>query len=89
MLFLASLLGGVGVLVLHLTIGLGGPHTNELFDDYVYNALMFGAASAVIVPAAVGAAVASVRAATPAPEAGTPPRPATVTPTVLPAPTDR
>jgi two-component system, cell cycle response regulator len=49
MLFLASLLGGVGVLVLHLTVGLGGPHTNELFDDYVYNALMFGAASAVIV----------------------------------------
>ncbi len=49
MLFLASLLGGVGVLVLHLTVGLGGPHTNELFDDYVYNALMFGAAFAVIV----------------------------------------
>ncbi|MGA8364007.1 MAG: GGDEF domain-containing protein [Solirubrobacteraceae bacterium] len=49
MLFLASLLGGVGILVLHLTVGLGGPHTNELFDDYVYNALMFGAAFAVIV----------------------------------------
>ncbi|HEY2535946.1 MAG TPA: GGDEF domain-containing protein [Solirubrobacteraceae bacterium] len=48
MLFLASLLGGVGVLVLHLTVGLGGAHTNELFDDYVYNALMFGAAFAVI-----------------------------------------
>jgi two-component system cell cycle response regulator len=48
MLFLASLLGGVGVLVLHLTVGLGGPGTNELFDDYVYNALMFGAAFAVI-----------------------------------------
>ena len=48
MLFLASLLGGVGVLVLHLTVGLGGAHTNELFDDDVYNVLMFGAAFAVI-----------------------------------------
>ncbi len=48
MLFLAALLGGVGVLVLHLTVGLGGPQTNELFDDDVYNALMFGAAFAVI-----------------------------------------
>jgi two-component system cell cycle response regulator len=48
MLFLASLLGGVGVLILHLTVGLGGPRTNELFDDGVYNALMFGAALAVI-----------------------------------------
>jgi diguanylate cyclase (GGDEF)-like protein len=48
MLFLASLMGGVGVLVLHLTVGFGGPQTNELFDDYVYNALMFGAAFAVI-----------------------------------------
>jgi len=48
MLFLASLLGGVGVLVLHLTVGLGGPRTNELFDDYIYNVLMFGAAFAVI-----------------------------------------
>ena len=48
MLFLASLLGGLGVLVLHLAGGLGGAHTNELFDDYVYNALMFGAAFAVL-----------------------------------------
>ncbi len=60
MLFLASLLGGVGVLVLHLTAGLGGPHTNELFDDYVYNALMFGAAFAVI---ARGISVKAQRAA--------------------------
>jgi two-component system, cell cycle response regulator len=51
MLFLASLLGGVGVLVLHLTVGLGGPRTNELFDDGIYNVLMFGAAFAVIVRA--------------------------------------
>ena len=48
MLFLACLLGGLGVLVLHTTVGLGGSHTNELFDDGVYNALMFGAAFAVI-----------------------------------------
>jgi diguanylate cyclase (GGDEF)-like protein len=49
MLFLASLLGGLGVLVLHLTTGFGGPQTNQLFDDDVYNVLMFGAALAVIV----------------------------------------
>ncbi len=48
MLFLASLLGGVGVLVLHLTVGLGGTSTNELFDNDVSNALMFGATFAVI-----------------------------------------
>ncbi len=47
-LFLASLLGGLGVLVLHTNVGLGGPHTNQLFNGYVYNALMFGAAFAVI-----------------------------------------
>jgi len=47
-LFLACLLGGVGVLVLHTTVGLGGPHTNGLFDNGIYNALMFGAAFAVI-----------------------------------------
>jgi two-component system cell cycle response regulator len=50
-LFLASLLGGLGVLVLHLTVGFGGTHTNGLFDDDVYNVLMFGAAGAVIVRA--------------------------------------
>jgi two-component system, cell cycle response regulator len=59
-LFLASLLGGLGVLVLHLTVGLGGPHTNELFDNEVYNALMFGAAGAVI---ARGVTVKAQRAA--------------------------
>jgi diguanylate cyclase (GGDEF)-like protein len=48
MLFLSSLLGGVGVLVLHLTVGFGGPQTNGLFDEDIYNALMFGAAFAVI-----------------------------------------
>ncbi len=48
MLFLACLLGGLGVLILHTTLGLGGTGTNALFDDDVYNALMFGAAFAVI-----------------------------------------
>lgn len=59
-LFLASLLGGLGVLVLHMAVGLGGPHTDGLFDDGVYNALMFGAAFAVI---ARGIAVRAQRAA--------------------------
>jgi diguanylate cyclase (GGDEF)-like protein len=47
-LFLAFLLGGLGVLVLHTTVGLGGHRADGLIDDYVYNALMFGAAFAVI-----------------------------------------
>ena len=36
------------MLVLHMAVGLGGPRTNGLFDDDVYNVLMFGAAFAVI-----------------------------------------
>jgi two-component system, cell cycle response regulator len=47
-LFLAFLLGGLGVLVLHTTVGLGGEHLNGLFDDGVYNVLMFGAGIAVL-----------------------------------------
>ena len=47
MLFPACLLGGLGVLTLHLALGFGGPSTDQLFDDYIYNALMFGAALAV------------------------------------------
>jgi hypothetical protein len=47
-LFLAFLLGGLGVLVLHTTVGLGGAHLNDLFDDGVYNVLMFGASLAVL-----------------------------------------
>ncbi len=47
-LFLACLLGGLGVLVLHVIAGLGGPGSNELFFDVIYNALMLGAALAVI-----------------------------------------
>ncbi len=47
-LFLALLVGGLGVLVLHMTVGLGGRGTDELFDDGLFDALMFGAAFAVI-----------------------------------------
>jgi diguanylate cyclase (GGDEF)-like protein len=47
-LFLAFLLGGLGVLVLHTTVGLGGRQLNGLFDDGVYNVLMFGAGFAVL-----------------------------------------
>lgn len=36
------------MLVLHTTVGLGGHRADGLIDDYVYNALMFGAAFAVI-----------------------------------------
>jgi two-component system, cell cycle response regulator len=47
-LYVAFLLGGLGVLVLHTTVGLGGPGTDGLIDGGVYNVLMFGAALAVI-----------------------------------------
>jgi diguanylate cyclase (GGDEF)-like protein len=47
-LFLAFLLGGLGVLVLHTTVGLGGAHLDGLFDNGVYNVLMFGAGLAVL-----------------------------------------
>jgi two-component system, cell cycle response regulator len=50
-LFLAFLLGGLGVLVLHTTVGLGGKDLNGLFDDGVYNVLMFGAGLTVLVRA--------------------------------------
>jgi len=46
--FLACLLGGVGVLVLHMTLDLGGAQTDGLFDDGVYNVLMVCAAGVVI-----------------------------------------
>ena len=36
------------MLVLHTTVGLGGARLNELFDDGVYNVLMFGASFAVL-----------------------------------------
>jgi len=47
-LFLAFLLGGLGVLVLHTTAGLGGSRFNGLLDDGVYNVLMFGAGFCVL-----------------------------------------
>jgi diguanylate cyclase (GGDEF)-like protein len=59
-LLLAFLLGGLGVLGLHMTLGLGGHSTNGLIDDDIYDVLMFGAAFAVI---ARGIAVKAQRAA--------------------------
>jgi len=47
-LLLAFLLGGLGVLVLHTTVGLGGTHPNDLFDNGIYNVLVFGASLAVL-----------------------------------------
>jgi two-component system cell cycle response regulator len=47
-LFLAFLVGGLGVLALHTSVGFGGARLNGLFDDGVYNLLMFGAALAVL-----------------------------------------
>jgi two-component system cell cycle response regulator len=47
-LLLAFLLGGLGVLVLHMTAGLGGHGADGPIDDGVYDLLMFGAAFAVI-----------------------------------------
>jgi two-component system, cell cycle response regulator len=47
-LLLAFLLGGLGVLVLHMTADLGGHGADGPIDDGVYDVLMFGAAVAVI-----------------------------------------
>src|ERR1700728_331075 len=47
-LLLACLLGGLGVLVLHMTVGLGGQSAEGPIDDGVYDVLVFGAAFAVI-----------------------------------------
>ena len=46
--FLAFLIGGLGVLVLHTAAGFGGSSLNGLFSDGVYNVLMFGAALTVL-----------------------------------------
>jgi two-component system cell cycle response regulator len=59
-LYLAFLLGGLGVLVLHTTVGLGGRRADGLIDGGVYNVLMFGAAFAVL---ARGVAIKEQRAA--------------------------
>jgi two-component system, cell cycle response regulator len=47
-LFLALLVGGLGVLVLHMSVGLGGHGTDGPIDDGLFDVLMFGAAFAVI-----------------------------------------
>jgi two-component system cell cycle response regulator len=46
-LFLAFLVGGLGVYVLHSTVGFGGHGVDDLFEDGVYNLLMLGAAGAI------------------------------------------
>src|SRR6478609_6084468 len=47
-LFLACLIGGLGVLALHDTLGFGGHRLDELFGDGVYNVLLLGSALAVL-----------------------------------------
>lgn len=47
-LYLACLVGGVGVLVLHLTANVGGHATDKLFDFYLYNGLMWASTGAVL-----------------------------------------
>jgi two-component system, cell cycle response regulator len=51
-LFLAFLIGGLGVLALHTTVGFGGSGLNAVFEYGVYTALMFGATFTVLVRAA-------------------------------------
>jgi diguanylate cyclase (GGDEF)-like protein len=48
-LYLACLVGGVGVLVLHLTANVGGHAADRLFDFYLYNGLMWASTGAVLV----------------------------------------
>ncbi len=52
-LFLASLIGGLGVLALHTTLGFGGAGLDGLFEEDIYTALLFGAALAVLTRAAL------------------------------------
>ncbi len=59
-LILACLLGGLGVFALHTTVGFGGSGNEGLFQDWIYNILMFGAALVVL---ARGAFVAEERPA--------------------------
>lgn len=47
-LYLSILIGGLGTLALHTTLGFGGATLNDFFDDGVYNALILGAAAAVL-----------------------------------------
>jgi diguanylate cyclase (GGDEF)-like protein len=46
-LFLAFLVGGLGVYVLHTTLAFGGQELDGLFNDGIYNVLMFGATAAI------------------------------------------
>jgi two-component system cell cycle response regulator len=48
-LFLACLIGGLGVLTLHVTFGFGGSGLDELFEVDVFNVLLFGSAFAVLI----------------------------------------
>jgi two-component system cell cycle response regulator len=59
-LVLASLIGGLGVYALHTTVGFGGSGGEGLFQDWIYNVLMLGAAVVVL---ARGASVREDRAA--------------------------
>jgi two-component system cell cycle response regulator len=59
-LFLAALIGGLGVFALHTTLGFGGPRGEGFFQDWVYNVLMLGSALTVL---ARGAFVREERAA--------------------------
>jgi two-component system cell cycle response regulator len=47
-LFLAPLIGGLGVFALHATVGFGGPGGEGLFQDGIYNVLMLGSALVVL-----------------------------------------
>lgn len=47
-LFLATLIGGLGLLALHTTLGLGGKALDGVIDDGVYNTLLLGSAGAVL-----------------------------------------
>ncbi|HEX3392718.1 MAG TPA: GGDEF domain-containing protein [Solirubrobacteraceae bacterium] len=46
--YLSTLIGGLGLLVLHTTLGFGGKSLNGPINDGVYNALMLGSAAAVL-----------------------------------------
>jgi two-component system cell cycle response regulator len=59
-LFLAGLIGGLGVLTLHVMLGFGGSGLNEVFEAYIYNGLLFGSTLVVL---ARGALVREQRAA--------------------------
>ncbi|HEV3093898.1 MAG TPA: GGDEF domain-containing protein [Solirubrobacteraceae bacterium] len=47
-LYLSTLIGGLGLLALHTTLGFGGKALDSAIDDGVYNALMLGSATAVL-----------------------------------------